>query len=236
MGRTPIYSAVLIALLGVAPSLLAENAADGSAPTTAAAPAPVAEGSTAAASMPAAESSTDATMNTAENTPATTTTTPQSKGDTLALPKSEPARTRKKAAHTPVAVEVDGMPGRGASMKQVEKQFGKPKRKLAPVGKPPITRWVYDNYTVYFEYEYVIDSVENDKPAPAMPKPAPKKAAPPVNEMPPAAPQGDAPMSNAMPEPAGDANSAAPQEPAGDAPSSAMPEPTSEGMPPADKE
>jgi hypothetical protein len=39
--------------------------------------------------------------------------------------------------------------------------FGKPNEMLAPVGDPPITRWVYDRYTVYFEYSYVIHSVLN---------------------------------------------------------------------------
>ncbi len=53
------------------------------------------------------------------------------------------------------------MPVRGMTMQQVTHDFGAPKEKRAPVGDPPITRWVYPNYTVYFEYKYVIHSVPN---------------------------------------------------------------------------
>jgi len=50
-------------------------------------------------------------------------------------------------------------PQRGLSTQQVEEQFGPPREKLAPVGDPPITRWSYDKFTVYFEHQYVIHSV-----------------------------------------------------------------------------
>ena len=50
-------------------------------------------------------------------------------------------------------------PHRGITMKQVLAKFGPPQHKLPAVGKPPITRWVYPQYTVYFEYQYVIHSV-----------------------------------------------------------------------------
>jgi len=49
----------------------------------------------------------------------------------------------------------------GATMTEVEKQRGSPVRMIPHVGKPPITRWVYDDYTLYFEYELVIQSVPN---------------------------------------------------------------------------
>ena len=58
-------------------------------------------------------------------------------------------------------------PHTGMSMMQVEGQFGTPEQKLAPVGtpgsihQPPITRWVYPKYTVYFENDRVITSVIN---------------------------------------------------------------------------
>ena len=51
------------------------------------------------------------------------------------------------------------MPVRGMHMDQVRKQFGEPREIKPAVGDPPITRWVYDGYTVYFEYSYVIQSV-----------------------------------------------------------------------------
>ena len=50
-------------------------------------------------------------------------------------------------------------PRSGMSMDQVNNQFGAPGEKYAAVGEPPITRWVYDHYTVYFEHDHVIHSV-----------------------------------------------------------------------------
>ncbi len=55
------------------------------------------------------------------------------------------------------------MPQNGMTMKMVEKWFGAPSRKLPPVGDPPITRWEYPEYTVYFEYDRVITSVYRHK-------------------------------------------------------------------------
>lgn len=54
---------------------------------------------------------------------------------------------------------VGTMPNRGITMERVENVFGQPLRKLAPVGEPPIARWVYDGFTVYFEHHIVITSV-----------------------------------------------------------------------------
>lgn len=50
-------------------------------------------------------------------------------------------------------------PVAGMSMKQVLQQFGEPITRVPPVGEPPISRWEYDRYTVYFEHQYVIHSV-----------------------------------------------------------------------------
>lgn len=50
-------------------------------------------------------------------------------------------------------------PGSGASMSQVEERYGMPMERLPAVGDPPITRWEYDTYTVYFEHDRVIHSV-----------------------------------------------------------------------------
>jgi hypothetical protein len=52
-------------------------------------------------------------------------------------------------------------PGRGMSMKAVEAKFGAPQERHAAVGKPPITRWDYPAFSVFFEYERVIDAVVN---------------------------------------------------------------------------
>ncbi len=52
-------------------------------------------------------------------------------------------------------------PVRGQTMDQVRLQFGPPPEQLPPVGDPPITRWRYTPFTVYFEGDRVIDSVIN---------------------------------------------------------------------------
>ncbi|HMA12316.1 MAG TPA: hypothetical protein VKO83_10540 [Steroidobacteraceae bacterium] len=51
------------------------------------------------------------------------------------------------------------LPKRGATMSAVESQFGAPKTRHAAVGKPPITRWDYDGFSVYFEDTRVIHAV-----------------------------------------------------------------------------
>jgi hypothetical protein len=55
----------------------------------------------------------------------------------------------------------DGIPrpDRGARMAEVRSRYGEPANIMDAVGKPPITRWAYPNYTVYFEYDRVIDVV-----------------------------------------------------------------------------
>ncbi len=50
-------------------------------------------------------------------------------------------------------------PTRGASMDQVLERFGEPRDRIPAVGIPPISRWVYDGYTVYFEDQHTITSV-----------------------------------------------------------------------------
>ena len=61
------------------------------------------------------------------------------------------------------------LPTRGANMAQVVKQLGNPVEKHAPVGggspkQPPITRWDYDGYSVFFETDHVIDTVVKGQP------------------------------------------------------------------------
>ena len=52
-------------------------------------------------------------------------------------------------------------PARGAQMSAVESQYGPPLHRVGPVGAPPITRWVYENFTVYFEHSHVVTTVVN---------------------------------------------------------------------------
>jgi hypothetical protein len=50
-------------------------------------------------------------------------------------------------------------PKRGATMTQVEARFGAPATRHDAVGAPPITRWDYPGFSVFFERDRVIDSV-----------------------------------------------------------------------------
>ena len=55
-------------------------------------------------------------------------------------------------------------PKSGVSMAHVEQKFGAPANQIPQVGDPPITRWVYDRFTVYFEHDRVIHSVVHRAP------------------------------------------------------------------------
>ena len=50
-------------------------------------------------------------------------------------------------------------PKQGMTKAQVKDKFGQPGERKHAVGEPPISSWVYDDFTVYFEHEYVIHSV-----------------------------------------------------------------------------
>jgi len=55
------------------------------------------------------------------------------------------------------------VPARGMTMSAVEKQFGQPAERHPSVGgapaQPPITRWDYRGFSVFFERDRVIHSV-----------------------------------------------------------------------------
>jgi hypothetical protein len=50
-------------------------------------------------------------------------------------------------------------PARGSTMNSVEASFGAPAQRAAPVGEPPITRWEYPGFVVYFEHQRVLHAV-----------------------------------------------------------------------------
>ena len=56
-------------------------------------------------------------------------------------------------------VEKMELPENGLSKTDVESKFGAPRQKQGPVGDPPISRWDYEGYSVYFEYDLVLFSV-----------------------------------------------------------------------------
>ena len=71
--------------------------------------------------------------------------------ETINLPSSE-------AEPTEYSIQ---LPGRGMSMETVQNRFGQALETYAAVGEPPITKWVYKDFTVYFESEFVIHAVAN---------------------------------------------------------------------------
>lgn len=50
-------------------------------------------------------------------------------------------------------------PKTGESQAQLLERFGEPQSKTAAKGEPPISRWDYENFSVYFENTTVIHSV-----------------------------------------------------------------------------
>lgn len=56
----------------------------------------------------------------------------------------------------------EALPLRGQSQAYVLLVHGQPDRQLS-VGEPPITRWFYPEFSVYFEGEHVIHSVTHFK-------------------------------------------------------------------------
>ncbi|HYQ71871.1 MAG TPA: hypothetical protein VET88_08080 [Gammaproteobacteria bacterium] len=50
-------------------------------------------------------------------------------------------------------------PRNGITMAQVRQQYGAPVTEHPAVGEPPITRWDYQSYSVFFEHDLVLHSV-----------------------------------------------------------------------------
>jgi hypothetical protein len=61
--------------------------------------------------------------------------------------------------------ESDSTPSRGMTMSQVAAKFGAPGSKVPAVGTPPISRWEYPGFVVYFEGDHVIHSVVSESSA-----------------------------------------------------------------------
>ena len=51
------------------------------------------------------------------------------------------------------------LPANGMNKDGVRSAFGAPQQTHSPVGDPPITRWDYDGWSVYFEYDLVLFTV-----------------------------------------------------------------------------
>jgi hypothetical protein len=66
--------------------------------------------------------------------------------DTLAIPGM---------SNQPDASTIE-RPVRGLNKTDVREKFGEPPETRGPVGNPPITRWIYPEFTVVFESNIVI--------------------------------------------------------------------------------
>jgi len=82
----------------------------------------------------------------------------------LSLPAFADDVQMPSAAAAPAATAPSTLPKKGESMAEVTKQFGEPETKHAPVGggspkQPPITRWDYAGFVVFFEGNRVIHAV-----------------------------------------------------------------------------
>ncbi len=83
---------------------------------------------------------------------------PVAQADVLVIPEAD----------TSAAVTT---PARGVTQAAVLKQYGQPVEQYAPVGggspkHPPITRWDYEGFSVFFERNIVIDVVIKGQPQP----------------------------------------------------------------------
>lgn len=77
-----------------------------------------------------------------------------------------PAQAERLLIERVQAGDAATLPAHGQSKAQVEARFGAPQQKLDPRGGqraawPVIHRWVYPEFTVYFERERVINAVLN---------------------------------------------------------------------------
>lgn len=61
-------------------------------------------------------------------------------------------------------LDASNLPHRGQSKRAVLERFGLADEEHKPVGQPPITRWDYREFSVYFEYDHVINSVRHHQP------------------------------------------------------------------------
>lgn len=73
--------------------------------------------------------------------------------------------------HEPdVSRAVIDLPPRGTTMEEVLARYGQPVKKYPPVGDPPITRWDYPGFSMYFENNLFLHAVVPADPVPLVHK------------------------------------------------------------------
>lgn len=88
----------------------------------------------------------------------------------LGLPVVAPADVLEIPSPAAASVDPD-KPGKGMPMNAVVQRHGAPDKKHPAVGggspnQPPITRWDYPGFVVFFEHGHVVDVVVPGQPAP----------------------------------------------------------------------
>lgn len=125
-----------------------------------------AEAAPSAATAAPAEVSPAPGAATAANAPAMSTAAAPATAETAPAPSTAASAVSAAPAAAAPAMAMPAsptyqmqLPQRGMDMANVEHIFGAPLEKQPAVGKPPISRWVYADYVVYFEYNMVLHAV-----------------------------------------------------------------------------
>ncbi|MBU1330313.1 MAG: phosphodiesterase [Gammaproteobacteria bacterium] len=82
----------------------------------------------------------------------------------LLLPLCSHAETLQIPLGAQGAESANDLPRRGESRRAVLERFGLADEEHPSVGQPPITRWDYRTFSVYFEYDHVVNSVRHHQP------------------------------------------------------------------------
>lgn len=76
-----------------------------------------------------------------------------------ALTLSGPAVHAEELEMSKSPQSMDNHPTKGMTMQRVEAAFGSPASRVPAVGTPPISRWEYPGFVVFFENDHVIHTV-----------------------------------------------------------------------------
>jgi hypothetical protein len=76
-----------------------------------------------------------------------------------ALLATQPALAETLSTATGDPAAAAARPDRGSSMATVQSRYGEPTNRHSTVGDPPITRWDYPQFAVYFEHDRVLHAV-----------------------------------------------------------------------------
>lgn len=101
---------------------------------------------------------------TEESTEADATAVEETSGDVLVIEEEAATTDESSASDAPKMMRKPDFPTptRGMSMAGVRDAFGEPNTEHPAVGEPPITRWDYDRFSVFFEYDKVLHSVATE--------------------------------------------------------------------------